>query len=127
MRVLGLMIACCMLATANAAPATHNNTETVITVNKSQPQFSIKLQANHSTGYVWALKLYDKSILTLKSHAYIRPNTKLIGASGYEFWTFAVAPKAFGQGKTTELQFLYARPWKNNDAKTQTNFKVVIN
>jgi predicted secreted protein len=74
---------------------------------KHGKSFTIRLPANHSTGYSWKLVgNVDKSILKLIHKKYTRENSNL-GSGGFEKWTF----KAVGQGKLI-LNFEYVRPWQ---------------
>lgn len=103
----------CAMAGAKPNMTNHydeSNTNILVTVRN--PVFMIKLKSNPTTGYSWILKTYDPKLINLMSHRYVRPATNLIGASGYELWTFSAQQKLLG-AKTT-IQLLYARPWQPN-------------
>lgn len=86
-----------------------------IMVSAAQPTFSLKLKANPTTGYVWFLRDYDASLVTPVSHQYEKPDTKLIGAPGYDIWTFKMKPAAFIVPRQTTLRMIYTRPFSNEN------------
>jgi inhibitor of cysteine peptidase len=96
-----------------------------IVVKKSAPEFTITIQSNPTTGYSWSLKDYDYNLISPVSSKYYPPvNKKLIGAGGYEKWTFRVKPQGFIVPQTTSLTLIYSRPWDQQGAQV-TIFKVV--
>jgi len=98
-----------------------------IVVKESNPVFNIILQSNPSTGYSWSLKSYDSNlILPVDQKFYPPENKKLIGASGYEKWTFRVKPGGFTVPQLTSITLIYLRPWDEQGAQV-VNFKVVTN
>lgn len=97
----------------------------VIVVKYSDPVFRIVLQSNPTIGYSWALKNYDpKLILPLNRRFYPAPSKRLIGAPGYERWTFKVKPGGFMVPQLTSVTLIYFRPWDEQGAQV-SNFKVV--
>lgn len=86
-----------------------------ITVTTKQPSFMLKLKANPSTGYLWFLRDYDASLLTPVSHTYEKPDPKLMGAPGYDLWTFKMKPAAFIVPRQTTLRMIYTRPFSNEN------------
>ena len=98
-----------------------------IVVKQSEPIFSIILQSNPTTGYSWALKNYDASLILPVSNKFYPPtNKKLMGAPGYEKWTFRVKPSGFIVPQLTNITLIYLRPWDEQGAQV-INFKVVTN
>lgn len=96
-----------------------------IIVDKSNPVFKIILQANPTTGYSWSLKNYDHNLIMPVKHKYYPPKgKKLLGAPGYEKWTFKVLPKGFFVSHMTIITLVYVRPWDGQGAQV-TNFRVV--
>jgi inhibitor of cysteine peptidase len=95
-----------------------------VSVKSSDPIFTIQLKSNPSTGYSWSLKKYDAKLVVLVKHTYKRPNTKLIGAPGYEVWTFRMTRAAFAKPQQTTIRFVYARPWKGGAKGKEILFKV---
>lgn len=86
-------------------------------------QFSITLDANHTTGYRWQLAgPVDQTVIQLVSTTYQRSQSGLIGSGGQEVWTFA----AVSVGQAT-ITLEYERPWETDvtPAKTQT-YTVVV-
>ncbi len=98
--------------------------QTVITLSKNQPTFIIKLKSNPTTGYSWKLTDYNKAALTSVTHRYVPPNTKLIGAPGFEVWTFRATPAAFTTARDSEIKFDYIRPWQPAVSAAQAEFVV---
>lgn len=100
------------------------STNTLI-VKPNQPEFSIQLQSNPTTGYSWSLKSYDKKLLSLIKHQYIKPTNHLIGATGYEIWIFKANSLFFSYQKTTSLVFSYERPWEKNMNTKQVIYQIM--
>jgi len=96
-----------------------------VAVTSKEPEFIIKLKSNPTTGYSWFLRTYDTRFLTPIKHVYEgATNKKLMGAPGYEMWTFRVKPGAFAFPQQTLLRFVYSRPWEGNDQSKQVVFRV---
>jgi inhibitor of cysteine peptidase len=105
-----------------------NNVYTVdkqhIMVSANQPEFILKLKSNPTTGYSWFLREYDSAIITPVKHEFLPPTQMLIGASGFELWTFKVKAAGFTVPQQTTIRMIYARPWQANDGATQSIFIV---
>jgi inhibitor of cysteine peptidase len=95
-----------------------------ISVTPDKPSFVIKLKSNPTTGYSWFLREYNPSIVTPVKHTFQPPEKSLIGAPGYELWTFRVKPAAFSVPQITTIRMTYARPWQSGDSSTQIVFHV---
>jgi len=96
-----------------------------IIVKKSQSKFSIILQSNPTTGYVWALKSYDNTLITpVKQELYPAADKKIMGAPGYEKWTFRIKDSGFIVAHITNISLAYLRSWETQDFQT-TTFKVI--
>lgn len=95
-----------------------------IAVDAQHTEFVIKLKSNPTTGYSWFLREYNHNLISPEKHSYQASNTKLIGASGYELWTFRVKPTAFVVPHQMVLRFVYARPWKGAENSNQVVFRV---
>lgn len=95
-----------------------------IVVKASDPNFVITLSSNPTTGYSWSLKSYDNDLIKPISRKYYPPQTKLLGAGGYEKWFFAVKPAGFIVPQITNVTLIYSRPWELQGAQA-SNFKVV--
>jgi inhibitor of cysteine peptidase len=95
-----------------------------IIVEKEQPEFVIRLKTNRTTGYNWFLREYDATLVTPVKHYYEAANTKLLGASGYEVWTFSVKPAGFIVPQVTPIRFIYTRPWEAEGSGKQLVFRI---
>lgn len=95
-----------------------------IVISASQPEFILKLKSNPTTGYSWYLREYDSAIITPVKHSFLPPTRMLIGASGFELWTFRVKPAGFSVPHQTAIRMVYARPWQSNDGATQSVFLI---
>lgn len=115
--------------TAIAAQPTNNvvfsSPNTPIKVQANQTEFTLTLQSNPSTGYSWFLTEYDNQLITSVSHQFIAPDSKLIGAPGYEIWTFKLTPTAFVVSQSTTVVMEYARPWDKSSG-SKSAFKVYL-
>lgn len=103
----------------------YNEDNTTIQVTAQHPEFTIKLKSNPTTGYTWFLREYSTKMITPLKHSFIAPEKKLIGASGYEQWTFKVNPEAFIVPQMLTIRMMYTRPWKSTDPGTQIIFRVM--
>lgn len=96
-----------------------------ITVDSSKPTFSIIIKSNPTSGYTWLLKHYDENLISPVSRKfYPLTDKKLVGAPGYEKWTFRVKSSGFVVPQTTNITLIYARSWDMQDAQP-INLKVI--
>jgi inhibitor of cysteine peptidase len=109
---------------AKTEPGIYTEDKLAVMVTKEQPQFIIRLKANPTTGYNWFLRDYDTAFITPLKHKYEAPNTKLMGAPGYDVWTFRVKPAGFVVPQMTQIHFAYARPWEVQGQGKQLVFRV---
>jgi predicted secreted protein len=89
----------------------------VLNMSKAS-EIKVYLKSNATTGYSWFLA--DDSYaerLTAVDRKYVAPTTKLMGASGYEVWTFKAKNNSPLVPAITKINFAYARPWEANPAK----------
>lgn len=112
------------LAQTNNSDKTYNEDNTNIVVTAKQPQFTIHLKSNPTTGYSWFLREYDSTLVQPIKHNYIAPTNGMMGASGVEDWIFKMKPSAFVVPQTTTLRMFYARPWESTDSGTMVVFRV---
>lgn len=106
------------LCAANPDQPVYTENQRNISVVSKQPQFTIKLKSNPTTGYSWFLRDYDANLIQPIKHIFQKAETTLIGAPGYELWTFQVKNKGFIVPHQTTIRFNYARPWQmEQDAK----------
>lgn len=106
-------------------PVVYTEDKPVAVVTSSNPVFSIKLKSNPTTGYSWYLRSYDTNVLQPVKHIFEQPeNRKLLGAPGYEVWTFRVKPDGFKVPMQTMIRFVYARSWQIDEQGKQLVFQV---
>lgn len=113
------------------AETEHNNStgytedKPVISVTAEHPQFVVRLKSNPTTGYSWFLRDYNSEFIKPIHHVFEAPaNKKLMGAPGYEVWTFEVKPEAFTVPHQMVVRFAYVRRWEVSDNAKQVVFKV---
>jgi len=108
-----------MVTTVFANPVINTPDKSIVITAKKQHTFNITLPSNPTTGYSWFLTDYNHQLLKPVNHQYVAPNNKLMGAGGFEIWTFNIQQEVPVPQKTT-VTFTYQRPWETNDAKTET-------
>lgn len=92
-----------------------------IIVTQKKPEFTIAIPGNPTTGYSWYLKNYDTKLIQPISHKYIaNKNRKLLGAPGTFEFVFKVLPQGFIVPQSTDVEFVYARPWMSVSYTTKT-------
>src|SRR6056297_3167536 len=91
-----------------SAKVQFTSSKKAILVNEKQPQFSITLQSNPTTGFSWFLSKYNGKLIQIVSHKYIAPSSKLMGAPGHEVWTFRVTKEGFVVPRTMKIEMVYA-------------------
>jgi inhibitor of cysteine peptidase len=113
-------------AKAIVEPATvYTETKQAFIVTATQPEFVIKLKSNPTTGFSWFLRDYNANLIEPVKHEFEAPkDKKLMGAPGYELWTFRVKSSGFVVPQQTTIRFIYARPWEVDDSSTQLTFRV---
>lgn len=103
----------------------YTETQTSISITPRQPVFILKLKSNPTTGYSWSLKNYNKNLIKPVTHYYKHPDTSLMGAGGFEFWTFKALAPAFQKPQELTISMIYIRPWEKKVSGTELVFKVV--
>lgn len=86
-----------------------------ITINSNQPQFTVTLPANPTTGFQWTVLSYDNRLFSFTKSKYIAPQASRIGAGGTMVFTFTKV-KADHYPESSEIQFKYARAWEPDNA-----------
>jgi inhibitor of cysteine peptidase len=106
-------------------PTVYTQDKPVAVVTSEQPEFVVKLKSNPTTGFSWVLRDYNMELLQAVSHQY-QPATDngIVGAGGFELWTFKVKPAGFIVPQQTAMRFVYTRPWESVENTTQLVFKV---
>src|SRR3990167_7048839 len=107
-----------------ASPKVYELNDTTIHVTSVAPVFIIKLKSNPTTGYTWQLRDYDKSLITPVRHQYVAPDSKLIGAPGFDLWPFKVKAAAFSVPHRTSIRLIYVRPWEESQSASEADFVV---
>ncbi|GEM_PF-1090015 len=100
-----------------------------IVVTEQNPEFTITLKSNPTTGYSWDVAKIDDLIFKNTGHKYVAPNTKLMGASGYEVWTFkAIYPTTykFRVNQVGHVVMEYKRPWEKNEKPTVVEHFMIV-
>ncbi len=114
--MVALMVAC--LAACQQGPKKiplYTDLGQPIVVTKDQPYFQVQLKANPTTGYSWAfVQPTGEALVQVVSHQYQKPDSNLVGAPGFEIWTFKVDNKAFTQEQTLSFKMDYERPWEKH-------------
>src|SRR5579864_1388080 len=100
------LILCTHFANAAQSPPVYYDPKTPITVSAAQPEFAIRLKSNPTTGFSWTLKEFDSHIIEVQGHRYLPPTSQLVGAGGYEIWSFKVKPVAFTTTSQSDLRFV---------------------
>lgn len=117
------------LMTINAAAkpseeAIYTQDKTSIMVTADHPTFTFRLRSNPTTGYSWYLRDYDGKLIQPVRHSFEHPDKKLIGAPGFELWTFKATSAAFFVPQQTIIRMVYVRPWQEDTNATQVIFRV---
>jgi inhibitor of cysteine peptidase len=117
MRIVKIILAACwffsVVAYADIATVnTYTEDKSAIIATAKKPEFIIKLNSNPTTGYGWFLRSYDSNLVMPVKHVYVAPDKKLVGAPGYELWTFRIKPAALVVPQQTMITLVYARPWE---------------
>ncbi len=118
----------CLAAALLAAPQLGAQTPTVkpVVVKAGQPEFTLTLESNRTTGFAWYLESLDTSLLEPTGHAYKAPSGGGgVGKPGAETWTFKARPGAFTVPRVTTVIFRYMRPWEPV-AGQEEHFTVIL-
>ncbi len=92
---------------------------------KQGQSFVITLQSNPTTGFSWQWKSnkFDQNVVALVDHKYVASkDRKLVGAPGYEIWTFKAKPIS-GVHPVTQvghIVMVYQRPWEKHSGMKKT-------
>ena len=116
MKVIGWILAFLCGAGISAAAAdstvTFTDSKKTVMLLPDHARFTITLKSNPTTGYSWVVRRYNSRIIKPVGHQYHAPNSKLLGAPGYETFEFKASHKAFNVPQKTYLTLEYVRPWE---------------
>lgn len=119
-----------LMASSFAYATEFSSPNNKIVVTPANPDFTITLKSNPTTGYSWKVTKIDSNLFKNTGHKYVAPNTKLIGASGYDVWTFkAIYPTAyhFRVNQVGHIVMEYNRPWeKRQKTALEQHFTIVL-
>lgn len=129
--ILLLLLFPLAISSAKTAKAKSSEPESPYTSNKKtlfvsqkNPTLTIKLESTPSTGFIWILKRSDRNLLKLLKHVYIPSEKNMPGAPGTDVWIFSANLSAFSYGEGTELVFIHAQPWNQNEQISVKKFRV---
>lgn len=108
-----------------ASPTIYTQDKPAVIVSANQPEFVLKLKANPTTGFTWFLSDYNDKLIVPLKHVYQPPISQLVGASGYDLWTFRVLPAGFTVPQQTVIRLVYQRAWEALGQSQVQTFKVV--
>jgi predicted secreted protein len=80
----------------------------VIEVERGK-RITLRLEANHSTGYRWSLAASGDGGLERIGEPFYTTEKSVAGGGGAEYWTFRAT-----RGGKKELRFEYRRPWEKD-------------
>lgn len=124
-RVLIALLAITISTALFAETPVYTQDKTAIMVSASKPEFVIKLKSNPTTGYSWFLTDYNANLIEPLKHQYEPPtDKKLVGAPGYETWTFRMKSAAFAVPQQTLIRLVYARPWETLDKGQVVTYRI---
>ncbi len=113
-------------STLLARPLVIKNIDKPIMISRKNSKFTISLPANATTGYQWVLVGdYNSALISPLKHCYHEhpqqvENKKVVGAPGYDIWTFAVKSLALKVPTTFTIKLVYVRAWELHPIKTVT-------
>ena len=111
---------------SNQADETYTEDKTNINVTEAHSIFTIKLKSNPTTGYSWFLRDYNPNLIEPIKHNFVKSDSTLMGAPGYEVWVFRAKPQAFIIPQQTTIRMVYTRPWQATDNGSQVIFHVFL-
>ncbi|MGQ3891372.1 protease inhibitor I42 family protein [Legionella sp. CNM-4043-24] len=94
-----------------------------IDVKPAETAFIIRLPSNITTGYKWIITKYDNTLISLTSERYEKPDSRLMGAGGFDVFSFQLI-KDVPRPTSTSVTLSYRRPWEKEDLYVKT---VVVN
>ncbi len=83
--------------------------------------FEVALGSNPSTGYSWEISSIDGNMLEMSAEDFIPSPIPMVGSSGSQVFTL----KALEKG-TTEIIFIYKRPWDDDSVSAEKVIRINI-
>ena len=102
------------------AEAVYGRDDTSISVNSGE-KFTIKLDANPTTGYEWNVSVSDESVVTLEKSEYQQGGSGAAGAGGTQVLVF----KANKAGTAT-IDLVYQRSWEPQEDDERLQYTVTV-
>ncbi len=104
-----------------------NQTDENVTVIKTGigQEFTIELPSNPATGYSWQLISLPTGSIQLQDKTFklAEEMENVVGAGGYEIWTFMALKK-----ETVDLVFEYKRSWEQQESPAdKSQVRIIIN
>ncbi len=124
-RFLMAVLSVCVSCVANAQQPIMSDPSKSIVVQPNQSTVTLNLKSNATTGFGWFYQASKPSWLTPVKHNFVAPSTKLVGAPGYDVWTFNVPNISRAIPRMATITMRYARPW-DIQASKPTTFYVVF-
>ncbi|EKD92050.1 MAG: hypothetical protein ACD_29C00220G0001 [uncultured bacterium] len=91
-----------MQFTSNAKP---------LVLTAENPEITITLPSNPTTGFTWSIQKYDTNLLKLVLQRYTPPNSRLMGAPGIQQYTFQAIQTGYSVTQVGHVVLQYARQW----------------
>src|SRR3990167_9897785 len=88
---------------------TYNAKPLVLTAEN--PEITITLPSNPTTGFTWSIQKYDTNLLKLVLQRYTPPNSRLMGAPGIQQYTFQAIQTGYSVTQVGHVVLQYARQW----------------
>ncbi len=122
--ISAVMLALCMLAGCGTVSAekVYGKKDTNIEV-KAGDRFTIQLEENPTTGYMWSVSVSDESVVKMTGDQYNDESASegLAGAPGTHTYTF----EALKAG-TTQITFVYERSFEEGSAAETVVYNVTV-
>ena len=101
-----LMAQAAALVGCGKAEAVYGRDDTSISVESGE-KFTIKLDANPTTGYQWSVSISDEAVVTLEKLEYQQGGSGAVGAGGTQVLVFKT-----NKAGTAIIDMVYQRSWE---------------
>lgn len=99
-------------------------------ITPKNPNLTISLPTNTSTGYSWHLDEYDADIMTPLSQSFASSSNStlpLVGVPGITTWKFKVHTNAFHVPNVTKVVLRYSRDWSSDHGERKVIWVFISN